>query len=115
MKTFTEMTQDEINAMSPEDFKAVSPFEKRSCGNCSSLRLAVSYWCTNETAKKKRGTSIPGCIKCPYWTPDWKHIDDKYKTFENGYIKPIEEVYKKIQAETKKVGIFRNIFNKLFV
>jgi hypothetical protein len=92
MKPFSEMSQSEIDAMTKEDFKAVSPFEKKSCYDCGDLKQALSYWCKNKDAIKLRGTSIPGCIKCPYWTPDWKYIDDKYKTEENGYVKPIENV-----------------------
>ena len=34
------------------------------------------------------------CIKCDFWKPDWKVIDDKYKTEENGYVKPIKKVEK---------------------
>ena len=45
----------------------------------------MNWWCTNNAAISARGTSIPGCIKCTYWAPDWSIIDDKYKTIENGY------------------------------
>lgn len=92
MKKFNEMTQSEINAMSEEDFKAVSPFEKRSCYDCGHLKSVLSWWCTSKDAKKARGTSLPGCIKCTFWKPDWKVIDEKYKTEENGYTKPIEQI-----------------------
>jgi hypothetical protein len=46
--------------------------------------MAMSWWCTSKEAKKARGTSLPGCIKCTFWKPDWKVIDEKYKTEENG-------------------------------
>lgn len=92
MKKFSEMNQSEINALTKEEFKAVSPFEKKSCYDCGHLKSALSLWCTNEEAKKARGTTLPGCIKCTFWKPDWKVIDDKYKTEENGYVKPIEKV-----------------------
>jgi hypothetical protein len=62
-----------------------SPFEKRSCYDCSHLFARVSWWCGNEEAVKARGTAIPGCIHCTFWKPDFSHIDDKYKTPENGY------------------------------
>jgi hypothetical protein len=42
----------------------------RSCYNCSWLKSALHYWCTNKQAQKNRGTSIPGCIHCPHWEPD---------------------------------------------
>ena len=107
MKKFSEMTQAEINAMSDEDFKAVSPFEKRSCFNCSSLTSYVSLWCLNDKAYEFRGTRIPGGIKCLFWTPDWKEIDDKYKTEENGYVKPAE-----ILPQSKKKNNWFSFFKK---
>ena len=61
-KKLSDMNQSEINALSDEEFKAISPFEKRSCYDCKYLKSALSWWCTNEDAKKARGTSIPGCI-----------------------------------------------------
>lgn len=89
MKKFGEMTQSEINVMSEEDFKSVSPFEKRSCFDCGHLKSALSWWCTSKEAKDARGTSLPGCIKCTFWKPNWRVIDSKYKTKENGYVKPV--------------------------
>lgn len=79
MKSFNEMSQSEIEEMSEEDFKSISPFEKRSCYDCSYLKNALGWWCSNEEAKKIRGTSLPGCIKCKFWEPDWKMIDNRYK------------------------------------
>lgn len=92
MKKFSEMSQGEINNMNQEEFESVSPFEKKSCYDCGHIKSALSLWCGSEEARKARGTSIPGCIKCPYWKPDWKYIDGKYKTKENGYKKPLEIV-----------------------
>lgn len=49
------------------------------------LKAFVSLWCTNEQAKEARGTSIPGCIKCPYWEAKVSHIpkqEEMTKHFE---------------------------------
>lgn len=102
MKSFTEMNQSEINAMTDEEFRSVSPFEKRSCFDCGHLKSAMSWWCINEEAKKARGTSLPGCIKCTFWKPDWNNIDNKYKTEENGYIKPIQQIEQFISTTSVK-------------
>jgi len=67
MKKFNEMTQNEINTMSEEDFKVIPPDERRSCYDCGHLKSALSWWCTNKEAQKVRGTSLPGCIKCTFW------------------------------------------------
>jgi hypothetical protein len=91
MKKFNDMTQGEINTMSQEDFENVSPFEKRSCYDCAHLKSAMSLWCTNKDAIEARGTSLPGCIKCTFWQPNWKYIDSKYRTEENGYIEPVKD------------------------
>ena len=109
MKNFNELTTEEINSMSDEDFKNVSPFEKKSCYHCNHLKSGLSWWCTNPDAKKARGTTLPGVIKCPYWAPDWKYIDDKYKTEENGYVK--YEGIKEITKET--ISTFKKIINFL--
>lgn len=42
----------------------------RSCYNCGWIIEAMSLWCGNKKAQKARGTSIPGCVHCPYWKPD---------------------------------------------
>jgi hypothetical protein len=105
MKKFSEMNQSEINALSKEEFKLVSPFEKKSCYDCGHLKNTLSWWCTSEDARKARGTTLPGCIKCTFWNPNWKVIDDKYKTEENGYVKSIEKVkqqFKKIESVLSK-------------
>lgn len=87
--------------MSDEEFKAVSPFDKKSCYDCKYLKRALSHWCRNPEAIAARGTSIPGCIKCPYWEPNWRYIEDKYKTEENGY-KPKAEEAKEKAKKLKK-------------
>lgn len=79
MKKFSQMAQGEINAMSAEEFAAVSPFEKKSCYDCVYLKSALSWWCTNKEAKNARGTSLPGGVRCPFWGPKLKLIDDKFK------------------------------------
>ena len=105
MKKFSEMSSDEIQAMSDADFRAVSPFEKKSCGHCGYLKSALSLWCTNEEAIKARGTRIPGCIKCIYWKPDWEQIAEKYKTPENGYVEPI--IIAKVKSLWQRLNPFK--------
>jgi hypothetical protein len=63
-----------------------TPFDKRSCYDCCHIRAACSLWCGNTKARKARGTSIPGCIHCPYWGPAWKMITKEYRTAEYGYV-----------------------------
>jgi len=92
MKPFNELTTVEIQALSKEEFDAVSPFDKHSCYDCASLKGYVTIWCTNMEACNYRRTAIPGIIKCPWWTPEWKFIEDKYKTPENGYVAPVKKV-----------------------
>ncbi len=94
MKRLSEMNQREINELTKEEFESISPFEKKSCFDCGHLKSALSWWCTNKEASKARGTTFPGCIKCPFWKPDWKMIDDRYKTEENGYVRPIDKIKK---------------------
>ena len=113
MKKFSELTQEEITAMSKEEFSKISPFEKRSCYDCSHLKAALSWWCRNPDAIKARGTSIPSCIKCPYWSPDWRYIEDQYKTEENGYVKEII-LSEDIPDKSKKNNFFQRLFNKIF-
>lgn len=62
-----------------------TPFEKKSCYDCTHLVGYVSWWCGCKEAVKARGTAIPGIIHCPFWKPNWDYIIDKYKTEENGY------------------------------
>lgn len=42
---------------------------QKRCYDCTHLRGAVSLWCTNKDAVKRRGTSIPGTDRCPSWAP----------------------------------------------
>lgn len=85
MKKFQEMSQAEIDELTDEEFKSISPFEKKSCADCSNITTVLSMWCNDINAIKERGTRVPGCIKCPYWKPDWDKIDSIHKTSENGY------------------------------
>ncbi len=78
MKSFNEMTQEEINKLTVDEFLNISPFEKKSCYDCKFLKSYVTVWCKNKEAIKARGTSIPGCTKCPFWQPNWDWIDKKY-------------------------------------
>jgi len=95
-KKFNEMSQAEIEELSAEEFGSISPFEKKGCYACGYLKSAISWWCMNPEAIKARGTSIPGVVKCKYWTVDWEYVDEKYKTKENGYVKPEKKVVAKI-------------------
>ena len=110
MKPFNEMTSFEIDKMSREEFKYVSPFDKKSCFDCGNLKQALSLWCGSAAARKARGTGIPGCIKCPYWKPDWNYIDEKYKTEEFGYVEQsiIKNINKTSQSLIHKI---KNRFN----
>lgn len=109
MKKFSEMSQSEINDMSKEEFAKVSPFDKKSCSDCGHLKEVLSLWCTNERAIKVRGTRIPGCIKCPYWKPDWNYIPEEYHTAEYGYVPKLERIIEKpksrIKSWLKKIGL----------
>ena len=107
------MSQSEIENISEEDFKRVSPFDKRSCFDCAHLKSALSWWCTNPEAKKARGTSIPGCIKCHFWSPDWNMIDKKHKIPENGYVPTKAEIAVKKVKETS-VSWYYKLINKIF-
>lgn len=44
--------------------------EKQGCAWCKHCKAYVNWWCTNEEAKKARGTAIAGVIKCPYFKFD---------------------------------------------
>ena len=48
--------------------------EERACGrevgpDCMYMTVALHRWCTNEACCRRRGTSIPGVVKCPYYRP----------------------------------------------
>ena len=80
MKKIADMSQDDINALSIEDFDAIPPEEKRSCYDCGHLVSALSWWCGSDDAINYRGTSLPGCIKCTYWIPS-VGVRDRVKSF----------------------------------
>ena len=52
-----------------------TPEQRKSCYDCKYLKGYVSLWCKNEQAIEHRGTSIPGCIHCPFWEK-MKNKDD---------------------------------------
>ena len=95
-KKFSDMTTEEIEAMSDAEFKAVSPFEKKSCHDCAHIVPAMSLYCGNIAAVSARGTSLPGCIRCPYWEPNFDYIDAKYRTKKNGYVPLVDQLVNSI-------------------
>lgn len=80
MNKFSEMSQFEINKLTYDEFMSISPFEKKSCYDCIYLQGYYNLWCTSVEARKARGTTIPGIIKCPYWSPNYDFIDVIYKS-----------------------------------
>jgi hypothetical protein len=48
---------------------------KRQCEDCAHCKGAVSLWCTNDDAIRKRRTAIPGAINCRHWSP-CERLDD---------------------------------------
>lgn len=43
---------------------------RKGCADCIHMKAAVSWWCTNEEAKKAFRTAIPGRVGCPFWEPN---------------------------------------------
>lgn len=72
-----------------------TPFELKSCYDCAHLIAKVNWWCGCKEAVKARGTAIPGCIHCPYWSPDWSMIKKEPIPYEekNGYHNSLETDY----------------------
>lgn len=101
-KKFEDLTSEEINAMSKAEFAAVSPFDKKSCHDCSHIVAAMSLYCGNIAAVSARGTSIPGCIKCPYWEPNFDYIDKKYHTKEYGYVSLLDQIVNSVLPGKRK-------------
>lgn len=87
MKKFSELSNQEIYSLTEKEWNSIPPEEKRSCSDCKFMDSAVSWWCMNKKAIKARGTSIPGCIKCPFW--DLK------------------------KSKTKKVSFFKKLISKI--
>lgn len=106
------MTPKEVAEMSDEDWRNLSPFEKKHCTDCAFLKGALSWYCTNDDAKKMRGTSLPAICQCPFWQPNWNYIDKKYRTEENGYV-PVEEkiVVKSVSLWKKFTNLFKSSNN----
>ena len=95
-----ELTEKDIQNMSDEEWRDLSPFLKKHCTDCAFLKGAMSWYCTNEDAKQMRGTSLPAICLCPFWKPNWNYIPKKYKTEEYGYVPPVEKVVRKIKSPT---------------
>lgn len=87
MYEITEQRKDELRKLSDDEWRNVTPFEKKTCADCQFCKGHVSLWCTNDDAVNDRGTRIPGVVFCPYWLPDWARVDKKYRTVENGHVK----------------------------
>ena len=49
--------------------------ERGSCHDCRHCQAAVTWWCVNEEARERHGTSIPGGIKCLFWEPGFTMKD----------------------------------------
>lgn len=69
MTAFKDLTKEQRNSMSAEEWAAVPPEEKKSCHDCRFLKGYVSLWCVNEDAAKWRGSKIPGGCLCKFWEP----------------------------------------------
>lgn len=70
-----DMNQEEINKIPDTVWRSIPSNEKRSCFDCGLLSAALNHYCTSPEARKARGTTLPGCIKCPYWEPRQKLQD----------------------------------------
>jgi hypothetical protein len=58
----------------------------KRCFDCQSCRAAVTWWCTQEEAKKLNRGRV-GYWLCPHWSPCLKWSDLKwYEKFFNKYI-----------------------------
>lgn len=103
MKPFSEMSQEEIEDLSEEQYNSISPFEKKTCYDCIFLKSKISWWCTNEEAIKARGTAIPPVIKCDFWHPNYGYIEQKWISLNppSGQITPHHSSWEKL----------KNIFN----
>ena len=86
IKEFQDLTTEEIRELNDEDFKKLHPKDKRNCDTCSSLTSALNYYCTNKDAKEARGTSIPGIIRCPYWS--WNELKKIHSVKNNSTWRP---------------------------
>lgn len=51
--------------MNPEERACI----RRNGPNCRYLTSALSYWCTNKACSRRRGTTFPGVVNCPYYRP----------------------------------------------
>lgn len=101
-------TREEVRNMNTETYSHANPFIKKTCGHCASLVSRISWWCAEPEAIKARGTRIPGCCFCPYWTPNWSQIPEKYKKPEYGYkgnvFKRFVRLLKKLKSKSISVS-----------
>jgi len=106
-----EYTANQIQELSDKDFNNLNPFELRSCYDCSSLKSVISLWCSNSEASIWRGSSIPGGIKCPFWSPIVIVKDAiSYLPFEiTVQLDKYKKEYK-IKINNRKLGNFIFIF-----
>ena len=96
----------EKDKLSSDALKSISPFEKKSCYDCIFIKSALNLYCSNKDAIRDRGTSIPGCIKCPHWKPDWTYIPNDYKTEEYGYIDTKTKIKNMVNSVKDGIIIF---------
>jgi len=67
MKDFKDLTQLEIESLSLSEFNKYPAEQRRDCGSCKHLSIAVTAWCANNECIEYRGTAMAGCIECKYW------------------------------------------------
>lgn len=76
-------------------------YERKNCASCKYIYAALSWWCINDNAINDRGTSIPGCIHCPYWQPDKEYIRGEIG-YPNGIIASIiRKLIRKFKCKVK--------------
>lgn len=100
-------------------YDSETPFERKSCYDCAHLKPTISWWCTCKEAIKARGTQIPGCIHCPYWSPDWSMIKREPIPYEEkyGYENPLERDFWSDRATRivfRVVALVALVFSVLF-
>lgn len=106
-----KLTRETVNNMTKEEWLNYDPFLKKCCADCFSLKPAINLWCTNQSAIKARGTSLPGVWGCTYWKPDWSQIPKKFWLPENlseyGTNPPAKAHTQLARPESIKENIFK--------
>ncbi len=72
---------------------------KRRCYDCRHCQGALSWWCVNDEAAKRRGTRIPGERDCPQWESAetvgevgfWRSMFRRYIVIDNRETIELEE------------------------